>query len=363
MRRYFGLLLLLLFLVGCHGPATPSSALRFGLQTAPVNLDPRYATDAASTRIVRLLYQPLVDFDAHSQPTGVLADWQQLSPTHYRFHLRTGHTFPDGSAVTATDVQQTLNSILHDSPQSPYRAQLAMLSSIATPDRKTIDFYLRHADNLFVSHLNIGILPAKLVTAKHDFATRPVGSGKFRFKAWPDQNILQLQRRSDGRLFEFIEVKDPTVRVLKLLNGELDIIQNDITPELITFLQHQKNIDVSTADGSNFTYIGFNLQDSITGSHQIRKALAAAIDRNAIIKYVFADHARPATSILVPEHWAGDPELKPVRYDPQYARTLLRKLGYNAKHHLKYQAVTIYIQLEYNFSMEKIYTCVQNSVH
>lgn len=335
MRRYSGLLLLLWLLAGCNSQVAAPTGLRFGLQTAPVTLDPRYATDAASTRMIRLLYQPLIDFDAHSQPIAVLADWQQLSPMHYRFHLKPGNRFQNGEALTAKDVQQTYLSILHDRPQSAYRSQLMHITRITTPDNMTVDFFLSRQDNLFVSRLNLGIMPADLLARQHDFASRPVGSGKFRFKAWPDHNVLQLKRRSDGREFDFIEVKDPTVRVLKLLNGELDIIQNDITPELIAFLQREKGIDVRATHGSNFTYIGFNLQDKVTGSHRIRQALAMAIDRKAIIKYVLSNYARPAMSILVPEHWAGDPELPPIQYDPQRARNILHEMGYNSKHRLQ----------------------------
>ena len=61
--------------------------LRFGLASAPVTLDPRFATDATSARIDRLLYRQLVDFDDHFQPVPALADWRQLGPDHYRFVL------------------------------------------------------------------------------------------------------------------------------------------------------------------------------------------------------------------------------------------------------------------------------------
>jgi ABC-type dipeptide transport system, periplasmic component len=53
-----------------------------------VTLDPRYATDAISQRINRLLYERLVDFDGHYRMIPVLAEWQQLSPLHYRFIFR-----------------------------------------------------------------------------------------------------------------------------------------------------------------------------------------------------------------------------------------------------------------------------------
>src|SRR2546429_2716305 len=65
----------------------PSGHIRFGLATAPVTLDPRYATDAVSYRISRLIYQSLVEFDAAFRPVPALASWQQITPTCYRFRL------------------------------------------------------------------------------------------------------------------------------------------------------------------------------------------------------------------------------------------------------------------------------------
>lgn len=75
MPRRFGMVVLLLLmcalsLLSCGGKSAPDS-LRFGLASAPVTLDPRFATDATSARINRLLYRQLVEFDAAQQPSPV----------------------------------------------------------------------------------------------------------------------------------------------------------------------------------------------------------------------------------------------------------------------------------------------------
>jgi len=54
--------------------------LVFAVGQMPLNLDPRYATDAASERINRLIYQSLVDFDAQSKPVPSLARWVEIKP-------------------------------------------------------------------------------------------------------------------------------------------------------------------------------------------------------------------------------------------------------------------------------------------
>ncbi len=322
-------------LVAC-APVTDDT-LRIGLASAPVTLDPRFATDATSSRVNRLLYARLVEFDEQQLPRPGIADWKIISPTHYRFTLtdNDGRLFHDGSRLNAQDVKATYDAVLNPNNASPHRATLSVIKRIDAPDDNTIDFYLSKADLLFPGYLVIGILPAKKIMAKHPFNQQPIGSGPFEFFAWPEEGRLQLLRRRDKQRISFIRVSDATVRVLKLLRGEIDMLQNDLSPELITFLQKKKDINVTRARGSNFTYLGFNLDDEIAGQQDVRRAIAMAIDREKIIRYVMGDSARLASALLPPKHWAGNPALPEIKYNPDAARTLLAKQGYSPEHPLK----------------------------
>ena len=106
-------LMVLTLLVGCSD-STQTPVIRFGLANAPANLDPRFSTDAASARINRLLYARLVDFDDAARPIPSLADWTELTPTHYRFVLRNNiPRFHDNQPVTSQDVKATYQYILN----------------------------------------------------------------------------------------------------------------------------------------------------------------------------------------------------------------------------------------------------------
>ncbi len=84
-----------------------------GLANAPRNLDPRFATDATSERINRLLYRRLVEFDARSLPVPSLASWEAVTPTRFLFTLgEEGRSFSDGSRLSSEDVEATYASIL-----------------------------------------------------------------------------------------------------------------------------------------------------------------------------------------------------------------------------------------------------------
>jgi peptide/nickel transport system substrate-binding protein len=332
-------LVLCTLLIGCGGQPM-DGALRMGLASVPRNLDPRFATDAASERVNRLLYRRLVDFDEHSLPVSSLAHWVKCSPTRYRFVLgEEGRTFSDGSRLTAADVVATVRSILDPGSTSPHRALLSGIAEVRAEGSEAVEFVLNKPDPLFPAYLAIGILPAGLIRAGHDFQRGPVGSGPFRFLDWPEPGRLRLERRRDGQVLELVTVKDPTVRVMKLLRGEIQMLQNDLPPELVGYLRKQPGVRVTEIPGVNFSYLGFNLGDPVTGILEVRRAIAHAIDRKAILRFLFQGAGRPAQSLLTPEHWAGAKRLAGYRYDPELARTLLTEAGFGPGRplHLSYK--------------------------
>lgn len=310
-----------------------NQTIRFGLANAPTNLDPRYATDATSARINRLLYSRLVDFAEDASPIPSLATWEMLDPTHYRFtFIEPRPTYSDGTTLTAEDVKATFGSILDPSTSSPHRGLLANISHIVTPSESTIDFFLTHLDPFFPGSLSIGILPANLIFSNHPFHDQPVGSGPFIFHQRPDDTRLILKRRQDHQLFEFIKIPDPTVRSLKLLAGEIHLLQNDLPPELVTYLAARPSLSLHQRQGSNFAYLGFNHQDPIVGKHLVRQAIAHAINREQIIHFVLGGRARPAQALFPQNHWIGTSQLTGYLYDPAHARALLTQAGYNDRH-------------------------------
>lgn len=325
---------------GCSSPA--SDAIRFGLASAPISLDPRFATDAASSRINRLLYQRLVDFDAQFNPVPSLAEWALISPVHYRFSLleQLRQPFENGRRLSAVDVKTTYDFMLDEKNASPHRGSLLNIESIEVIDETTIDFRLKQPDPLFPGHLVIGIVPAEALAEDWHLNKHSQGSGHFRFVAWPSSDHLIIERKDDQLRVEFIHVQDATVRVLKLLRGEIDLLQNDLPRELVHYLEQQDTVRVKHKAGNNFTYLGFNMQDSQLTDIRVRKAIAHAIDRESLIHYLLGGKTRPANALLGPEHWAGLRNGKPYRFDPERAKRLLAAAGYHDQHPLTLQYKT-----------------------
>ena len=81
------------------------------------------------------------------------------------------------------------------------------------------------------------------------------------------------------------------------------------------------------APGTNYQYIAFNLKDPVFSDLRVRKAIAHAIDREKIIKYLWKDQARPATGVIPSGNWCYTADVATYPYDPERARELLRETG------------------------------------
>ncbi len=319
-----------------------ATEIRFAIAQAPLNLDPRYATDAASERVNRLIYQPLVDFDAASKPAPVLAAGKVVSALEYTFTLQKKATFHNGDALTAADVKATYDSF-KSLKDSPHAAEFTNIDTIEIVDDKTLIFKLKQADIHFLEKLIIGILPKKLIDANHDFSHNPIGSGPLKFASW--QRDLKLKRIADNVQISLIEVKDPTVRVLKLKKGEVDLIQGDLPPELVKHLHGMPELMVDTGFGANFSYLGLNMQDNLLNNLKVRQAIAHAINRRDIIQKVMVANTRAADQILPPEHYTNvnisvKNSFMPYEYNPQLAKKLLQEAGVKLPLNLVYKTST-----------------------
>jgi len=344
MRYFFiSFTVIICLLSGCS-QQNDTSTINFAIAQAPLNLDPRFATDAASERVNRLIYKALVDFDEYSNPVPLLARWQLVDKKNYQFTLEYERApFHNSNVLTSNDVKATYDS-LKNLKSSPLSAEFSNIDSIQVKDENTLTFILKRSDPHFPAKLIIGILPKNLIDNNHDFSHHPVGNGALAFISWHSK--LRLKRLRDNQVISLQEVKDPTVRVLKLLRGEVDLIQGDLPPELVKYLQNQPDINVKTNRGANYSYLGLNMQDATLQNIKVRQAIAYAIDRKPIIAKVMVKNTRQANSILPPEHHTNSSlvnhnlQLANYDYNPELAKKLLIEAGVKLPLKLVYKTST-----------------------
>ncbi len=344
--------LLLVGLLSATGCTRDDDAtIRFGLPTAATTLDPRYATDAVSVRLTRLLHRSLVDFDSASYPRPSLASWREIDPTHYRFRLARDVLFSDGTAITAADVVATYQALLDPALASPHRDRLTGISNVVALGPRTVQFELHRPDALFPGKLTLGVLSVADARSPRD-AWR-VSSGAFEKIRWALDRSVRMRRRADGQQFEFLTVADASVRALKLLGGELDLMQGNIPPEIYDWLAQQDGLVAGRVPGATFSYLGFNLTSGPGAERKLRLAVAHAIDRESLVAQVFRGQARVAAAMFPPEHWAGSASLTAPAHDPARARTLLDEAGYRGRRvRLHYKTSTDYFRLRLATAMQ-----------
>ncbi len=352
IRHVFALIFLFVSATGCN--YDDSSKIRVGIPTAPSSLDPRFGSDAVSVRLQQLLHRSLVKFDDEMRPVPDLAAWEVISPVHYRFRLTREPKFSDGSRLRAQDVVATYRSLLKTETLSPHLGTLQNILSLSAIDLNTVDFRLRQADTFFPTTLTIGILSEQDINRMLP-AQSQKSSGHFEVVS-VSNGVTSMRRRKDGVIFEFLAVPDTNARALRLIAGEIDILQGDISPDIYDYLLEQRNLTGMRARGTTFSYLGFNLSEGVSAEIKLRRAVALAINREEILKFLFHDTARLASAIFPPEHWAGSSSLPKTKFDPQSARILVSQLEE------KYGSISLSYKTSTNKFRQRIAAVIQSQL-
>ena len=256
-------------------------------------------------------------------------------PLTWIFHLRHDVHFQDGRPLTARDVKWTFDSILNSTIRTTKTGTYHLVDKIEAPDDWTVIFRLKEpwASLLWnVSNGAIGIVP---YGSGADFGQHPVGSGPFRLVSMEQDREVVIARndqywgeRPHVARVRFTVVPDATTRALELRKGSADVVINALTADMAVALANEPNLEVMRSPGTIYAYLALNLRDPILKDVRVRQALAYAINREPMIRYLWRDQARPANSILPTQSWAYDGDVRTYDYDPTHARQLLDEAGY-----------------------------------
>jgi peptide/nickel transport system substrate-binding protein len=353
-----------LIIVSCssnRGAEEPGT-VNFLIESMPANLDPRIGTDAQSQHLDGLIFDSLLAHDAQMNIVADLAErWEARDPVTYIFHLRQGVKFHDGRPLTSADVKFTFDSILDGTVKTPKRGAFRMVTSIEVPDDSTVVFHLREPYASFLWNLTkpgVGIVPRG---SGPEIAQHPIGTGPFQFVNMITDQEIVLRRnpsyfgdageaagaRGNVERVRFRIVPDALVRALELRKGSADVAINSLSPDMVVTLAKERGIVADEQPGTTIAYIGFNLEDPILSHREVRQALAYATDRATLIKYLMRGQARAASSLLPPNHWAYDPDVRQYDFDPARAEQLLDAAGF------KRGAGGVRFRLEFKTSTEE----------
>lgn len=315
---------------GHTGTGPPPGTLVLAFESEPQSLDPRFGLDAASSRLADLLHAGLTRTDAHAARVGDLAAaWRQVDPTTIAFTLRSDARFWDGTPVTAADVAATYEALRDPATGSARVAGLRTLAAVEAPAPDRVVMHLARPDPTFLDATGLAIVPA----ADAREPGLPRGAGPYRLVEHVRGSHLTLapnEHYAGGppaiRRIVVRIIPDPVVRLLELRRGNVHFLQELLEPELLAWAARLPDIVVQTGPGSSVAYLALNLRDDRLASRRVRRAIAHALDRDALVRTVLGGHARLASGLLPPEHWAFAPATVP-RFDPARARRLLDRAG------------------------------------
>ncbi len=306
------------------------------LANAPINLDPRAGTDQSSGKVCQLVFDGLVNKDEKGDLVPSLAEsWEVLDlGQRYRFHLRQGVRFHDGRPFGAADVAWTLGSIIDGTVATAKRAAFAAVERVEVVDPATVDLVLREPFGALLVELTPeqGILPAG--TTAEEANRHPIGTGPFRFVGKTPETVTLAAHASywgGAPALDVVvlkEVPDATVRALELLHGSVQLVINDLAPDVVPLFRKNPRFQVVEDPGANYSYLGLNLEDPLLRDPRVRRALALSIDRQRLVDSLWHGLGIVTETVLPPGMWARHDGLELLPHDPAQAARLLEEAGF-----------------------------------
>ncbi len=350
--------------LACLSLAAQARTLRYASQDDPQTLDPHSANLLATSRVTGNVYEPLVWRDREWKVIPWLAtSWSRPDARTWRFRLREGVKFHDGSTLSADDVVFSVERAL--SPTSQLKVALQGVERALRVDALTVDLVMREPNPALLSHLtNFRIMSRAWslkhgagrpqdYTAKEDtYASRNAnGTGAFRVKERQTdvRTVLAAHAdwwghaagRNEGNLAEVVmlPIKSNATRLAALLSGEVDFVLDPPTQD-VARLRAAPHLKVVEGGELRVQYVAFDVfrDDLLHGKAggtnpfrdlRVRQAVAHAIDAEAIRAKVMRGFSRPTGSILVPgvQGYAAEADRR-VPHDREKARRLLAEAGY-----------------------------------
>jgi peptide/nickel transport system substrate-binding protein len=323
----------LLGTAACAGADRPRDRIVIAIANSPANLDPGVGLDESSQKLHQLLFSSLLRIDDSLRVVPDLAvrfearddrTYVAEIPKHVRFH--------DGREMTSADVVYTFRRFLDPAFVSGRKGAYRGLESVEALDRYTTAFHLRAPSVSFPINLVMGIVPAG---TGPEAGRQPVGSGPYRLAEFVPDDHVSLTAFADyytgppaNAGLDFRTVPDETMRGLELRKGSVDLVVNDLSPDLVEGLREEGRLAVVTGPGTDYAYVGINLRDPALRDQRVREAIGYAIDQRAIVTYLRRGLAQPATGIVPPMSWAFAPDVFRFTHDPDKARALLDEAGY-----------------------------------
>lgn len=342
--------LLLTLVLGLGGCGEQEDPRRGGTAVIGAGSDldfanPLVSVDAWTNEILRFaLFTPLVRYGPSLQLEPRLAElWEMTGDTGVVFRLRRDVAWHDGVPTTAHDVLFTFQRARDPETGFANAGYFAHWTDGEVMDSFTVRFRFEpHAEPLAgwaftpvaPMHLLDTVPPAQMRQAA--FNKRPIGNGPFRFvsQRTNDRWVFQANPGFPDGLggpplldrFVWRVIPDNAAQVTEVRVGQVDLALQP-RPDQVLELGRRDGMRSIAKPSRQFDFIAWNGRRPPLDDPRVRKALAFAIDRERILTGIRNGLGTLAVGPVMPFHWAHDPELPAVPFDPDSARLLLQAAG------------------------------------
>ncbi|MBN1184787.1 MAG: ABC transporter substrate-binding protein [Bacteroidales bacterium] len=355
------------------------TVFRYNESQGITSLDPAYARNQVIIWPVNQLFCGLVQLgDSLSIKPCIAKSWEIMEDGKcYRFYLRDDVYFHDhelfkegkGRRVVASDFVYSLNRIIDPKIASPGtwifnnvdKEHPNTSSGFCAPNDTVFEIYLKQPFPAFLGILTMPycfVVPQEVVDEYgDDFGRNPIGTGPFQFKLWKDgeklvfiKNPHYFEKDGNGNTLPYLDavaitfVNDKQSEFLEFMKGNLDFLNSvnkAYKDDLITRAgnlnpEYDDKIIMMKTEYLNTEYLGFLLDTSKeasklspVGLKAVRQAINFGFDRAKMMKYLRNNIGVPALKGFIPKGLPSYTEsIDGYRYDPDYARKLLRDAGY-----------------------------------
>ncbi|MBI5649736.1 MAG: hypothetical protein HZC40_04700 [Chloroflexi bacterium] len=312
----------------------------YGSPFEPSALNPIVAPDVVTKWILEMIFDGVVAINDKMEIVPELATSWDIAPDGktYTFKLRNDVKWHDGKPFTADDVKFTYDTIIDPKqPKTIAKSDYALVEKIEVVDAQTVRFVLKSPNASFLSKLAIGIAPKHLLegqeAATAAFNRKPIGTGAFKVDEWAAGQKVVLVAQADyfrgrAKLDKLVWqiTPDSNVLTLQMLNGEVDG-GPIINPKDLPKFKEKKNLAVYESVGAN-TYIGFNNEKEPFNDKRVRQALNYGLDKKTIIEKILEGQGVQATSEIIAQTWAYNPNVNLYAFDPGKAKAMLDDAGW-----------------------------------
>ncbi len=341
------------------GVVASAQTVRIANQGDALSMDPHSLNETLQLSVTGNVYEPLVGRNKDLSLTPMLAtSWKQTSPTVWRFELRKGVQFHDGTPFTADDVVFSLaRTQVEGSDMKSYTNDFKEVRKI---DSHTVEIETKTPFPILPDVLSLVYIMSKKWCETNQ-ATVPVdrrkgventasfkanGTGPFRVRE-RQPNVRTVFTRNgsywgkiEGNVTEvvFTPIGNDATRVAALLSGEVDVME-PVPVQDIDRVNSSANTRAVTGPELRTIFLGMDqkrdelLYSNVKGKNpfkdkRVRQAFYQAIDIKGIKKTVMRGASNPSAQLVGPGINGFQPEMKRLPYDVEAAKKLMAEAGY-----------------------------------